>query len=81
MGSGMEKKAELVLVYVTIIGWIIWVALYVIYIRPYVLWYAFDHLRQNRFPIYGHLFLLFGIPFFICLVLYYIWKVVRYILK
>ena len=77
----MEKKTELVLVYITIIGWIIWVALYVIYIRPYVLWYAFDHLRLNRFPIYGHLFFLFGIPLLICLALYYIWKVVSYILK
>jgi hypothetical protein len=77
----MGKKTESVLVWATITGWIIWVVLYLIYIRPHVLWYAFDHLRLNRFPIYVHLLLLFGIPFIIFLVLYYIWKIVRYILK
>jgi hypothetical protein len=69
------------LVWTIVTGWIIWVVLYLIYIRPYVLWYAFDHLSLSRFPIYVHLFLLFGIPLILFLVLYYIWKAVRYILK
>ena len=72
----MDEKTEsvmaLVLAFAIIVGWIIWVASYEVYIRAYVHW----HLQLNRFPIFGHLFPFFGIPSFIGLVLY---SVARYV--
>jgi hypothetical protein len=68
---------ESVLACTIMIGGIIWFACYKMYICDYMHW----QLQLNRFPIYGHCFLLFGIPFFIGLVFYSSWKMVRSILR
>lgn len=60
--SGMEW----LLVCAILVGGILWIVVYDMYLRPYL------HL-------YG-LFLFFGLPFLITLMLYYTWKMRRHIL-
>ena len=61
--SGMEW----LLVCAILVGGILWIVFYDMYIRPHL------HL-------YG-LFLLLGLPFLISLMLYYTWKMMRHILR
>jgi hypothetical protein len=62
-----------------IIFWILWVAFYIINIRPYILWLFFVYSKVSSFPIFVHLIIMFGIPIFVFYLIYYIWKMVRYI--
>ncbi len=66
---------ESVLVSAIIIGGIVWFVCYKTYIGDHMHW----QLQLHRFPIYGHCLLLFGIPIFIALVLYWGWKTVKYV--
>jgi hypothetical protein len=62
-----ELGIEWLLVCAIIIGGIAWIVFYDIHIRPYFHWYG--------------LFLLFGIPLFMGLILYYSWKIMNYNFK
>ena len=75
----MNGKRKSYLVIGVIIFWILWVAFYIIYIRPYILWFFFVHLKVSSFSIFVHLIIMFGIPLFVFILIYYIWKMVRYI--
>ena len=77
MNERMRSIVESGLACALMIGGIIWVLFYEIYICDYMHW----KLQLNRFPIYGHCFIFFGIPFFIGLVFYFGWKIVRSILR
>ena len=77
MNERRRSIVEAVLACMIIIGGIIWVLCYEMYLCDYAHW----QLQLNRFPIYGHCFVLFGIPIFIGLVFYFGWKVVRSVLR
>jgi len=59
-----KKKSEGLLLPVSIIGiWIIWVVVYLIYLRPFVCEFFFETLNLPSFPGIIHLIILFGVPF------------------
>lgn len=76
--KNQRKNLDDILAAVCIIGfiaaWTLWATLYVLYIRPYVLYFFFDVLGIPIFPVIFHVFLMFAIPIIAVAVVYFLYK-------